>query len=216
DNAILTLGPLQVTGTAGFALTMSTVDADTDGNGTADLIGATLMGLALDVTSAGVSITDVASLTVSGKLAIATLAPAAPTDLRSWFALKMGDVSVTGGLDPSLGIQLSATITIGALDYNSATNGAVAIKRLDWANAFDLDGDGQFDDALNPGAGLPVAADLTIDYASSLQLRLSGSLAGNGPGGEFLNVAGVSLSGDVGFALSMQSVDLKVGATTYD
>ena len=80
-----------MTGTAGFALTISTVDADTDGNGTADLLGATLMGLALDVTSAGVSITDVASLTVSGKLAIATLAPAAPTDLRSWFALKMGE-----------------------------------------------------------------------------------------------------------------------------
>jgi len=50
DNAILTLGPLQVTGTAGFALTMSSVDADLDGNGTADLIGATLTGLALDVT----------------------------------------------------------------------------------------------------------------------------------------------------------------------
>ena len=76
DNAILTLGPLQVTGTAGFALTMSTVDADLDGNGTADLMGATLTGLALDVTQAGVSIEDVANLTVSGKLAIAMLAPA--------------------------------------------------------------------------------------------------------------------------------------------
>ena len=91
DNAILTVGPLQVTGTAGFALTVSTVDADTDGNGTADLMGATLMGLALDVTNAGVTITDVASLTVSGKLAIAKLAPAVATDLRSWFGLKMGD-----------------------------------------------------------------------------------------------------------------------------
>ena len=54
---------------------MSTVDADLDGNGTADLIGATLTGLALDVTQAGVSIESVASLTVSGKLAIAMLKP---------------------------------------------------------------------------------------------------------------------------------------------
>jgi len=64
-------------------------------------------------------------------------------------------------------------LTIGALDYNSATDTAnpALAKRLDWAKAFDLDGDGAFDDALNPGADLPVAADLTIDFASSLQLR---------------------------------------------
>ena len=43
-------------------------------------------------------------------------------DTRSWFGLKMGDVTVSGGLDPSLGIQLSATIAIGALDYNSASS----------------------------------------------------------------------------------------------
>ena len=69
----------------------------------------------------------------------------------------MGDVTVSGGLDPSLGIQLSATIAIGALDYNSAssTNPAQVAKRLDWASAFDLDGDGAFDDVLNPGAICP-------------------------------------------------------------
>src|SRR6185369_8306465 len=185
DNAILTVGPLQVMGTAGFALTMSTVDADLDGNGTADLIGATLTGLALDVTNAGVSITGVANLTVSGKLALAMLKPAVNVvtpDTRSWFGLKMGDVTVSGGLDPSLGIQLSATIAIGSFDYNSAssTNPLQVAKRLDWARAFDLDGDGQFDDALNPGALLPVPTDLTIDFASSLQLRLSGTLTGTG------------------------------------
>jgi len=218
DNAILTVGPLQVTGTAGFALTMLTVDADTDGNGTADLMGATLTGLALDVTGAGVSIEDVAALTVSGRLGIATLAPAQVLDTRSWFGLKMGEVTVSGGLDPSLGIQLSATITIGALDYNSATNptNPTAAKRLDWARAFDLDGDGQFDDVLNPGAGLPVAAELAIDFASSLQLRLTGTLTGTGvvgtnvdaiPDNAILTVGPLQVTGTAGFALTMLTVD---------
>jgi hypothetical protein len=108
DNAILTLGPLQVTGTAGFALTMSSVDADLDGNGTADLIGATLTGLALDVTNAGVNITGVATLTVSGQLALAMLKPAVNVvspDTRSWFGLKMGDVTVAGGWIRRLGFS---------------------------------------------------------------------------------------------------------------
>jgi hypothetical protein len=221
DNAILTLGPLQVTGTAGFALTMSSVDADLDGNGTADLIGATLTGLALDVTNAGVNITGVATLTVSGQLALAMLKPAVNVvspDTRSWFGLKMGDVTVAGGLDPSLGIQLSATIAIGSFDYNSAssTNPLQVAKRLDWARAFDLDGDGQFDDALNPGALLPVPTDLTIDFASSLQLRLSGTLTGTGvvgtnvdliPDNAILTLGPLQVTGTAGFALTMSSVD---------
>src|SRR6185369_12334726 len=223
DNAILTVGPLQVTGTAGFALTMSTVDADLDGNGTADLIGATLTGLALDVTNAGVNITGIATLSVSGKLGLATLKPANPlTDTRSWFALKMGDVTVSGGLDEvALGLQLSADITIGQFDYNSSSSGGVAAapKRLDWARAFDLDGDGQFDDALNPGADLPVAQDLTIDFASSLQVRLNGTLTGTGQVGApgsgvgnpvdnaILTVGPLQVTGTAGFALTMSTVD---------
>jgi len=218
DNAILTLGPLQVTGTAGFALTMSSVDADLDGNGTADLIGATLTGLALDVTNAGVNITGVATLTVSGQLALAMLKPAVNVvtpDTRSWFGLKMGDVTVAGALDPSLGIQLSATIAIGSFDYNSAssTNPAQVAKRLDWASAFDLDCDGQFDDALNPGALLPTPADLTIDFASSLQLRLTGTLTGTGvvgtnvdaiPDNAILTLGPLQVTGTAGFALTIE------------
>jgi len=90
----------------------------------------------------------------------------------------MGEVTVSGGLDPALDIGLSATITIGALDYNSASG--VGAKRLDWAKAFDLNGDGTFADVLNPGAELPVVQDLAIDFASSLQLRLNGTLTGTG------------------------------------
>src|SRR5207344_2520481 len=208
-GALLTIpGVLTVSGSAGFALTLSTVDADTDGNGTADLLGATLTGLALDVQGLTIAIDNVAQITVSGRLAIATLTPALVTDLRSWFALKMGDVSVQVTLDPSIDLGLTADLTIAALDYNSATNAGVAMKRLDWAHAFDLDGDGQFDDALNPGAQLPVAQDLTVDLGSSLQLRLSGTLAGNGAGGALLTIPGVlTVSGSAGFALTLSTVD---------
>jgi hypothetical protein len=52
--------------------------------------------------------------------------------------------------------------------------------RLDWSRAFDLDGDGEYDDVLDPGAELPTPVDLSIDYPSSLQLRVRGSLTGTG------------------------------------
>src|SRR6266850_7080207 len=57
---------------------------------------------------------------------------------------------------------------------------ALPISRLDWTRAFDLDGDGQYDDLLNPGAELPTPAALSIDYPSSLQLRVRGTLTGTG------------------------------------
>jgi hypothetical protein len=51
-----------------------------------------------------------------------------------------------------------------------------------WTGAarFDLDGDGAYDDVLDPGAELPAPVDLSIDYPSSLQLRVRGSLTGTG------------------------------------
>jgi hypothetical protein len=52
--------------------------------------------------------------------------------------------------------------------------------RLDWSRAFDLDGDAAYDDVLDPGAELPTPVDLSIDYPSSLQLRVRGSLTGTG------------------------------------
>ena len=51
----------------------------------------------------------------------------------------------------------------------------MGFDRLDWATAFDLDGDGTAD-VLDPGALLPTPADLAIGFASSLQYALSGSV----------------------------------------
>ena len=47
----------------GFTSSLQTVDVDTDGNGTADLLGATLKTFALDATNVGVTVDGVASLT---------------------------------------------------------------------------------------------------------------------------------------------------------
>jgi hypothetical protein len=52
--------------------------------------------------------------------------------------------------------------------------------RLDWTHAFDLDGDGQYGDLLDPGAELPTPVDLSIDFTSSLEFRLTGSFSGTG------------------------------------
>ena len=52
----------------------------------------------------------------------------------------MGDVSVSASVGNASTFGLSGTLTISSLDYNSA---AVGFARLDWAQAFDLDGDGR-------------------------------------------------------------------------
>ena len=45
--------------------------------------------------------------------------------------------------------------------------------RLDWSSAFE-------DGPLDPGADLPVASSLPINFDSSLDLRVTGSLTGTG------------------------------------
>jgi hypothetical protein len=86
--------------------------------------------------------------------------------------------------DVNLGLDgVTAEIRVDALDVNLASdslNPTATLARLDWSRAFDLDGDGAYDDVLDPGAELPTPVDLSIDYPSSLQLRVRGSLTGTG------------------------------------
>src|SRR6185503_9249602 len=95
---------------------------------------------------------------------------------------KMGDVVVAG--DVNLGLDgVTAQITVHALDLHLASdslNPTATVARLDWTRAFDLDGDGEYTDVLDPGAELPTPVDLAIDFASSLQLRVVGTLTGTG------------------------------------
>jgi hypothetical protein len=174
---------------------------DTTGDGNGDLTNATVDTIALSVSSVGVEVAGIATLTVSGQMGLARVTPDGGT-AASYTALKMGNVTVSG--DVTLGIDLTAALTVYGLDYNATTTTA----RLDWTSAFDLDGDGSFGDLLDPGAALPTPADLTIDFDAGIELRVSGALEGTGPGNQFLSVAGVSLSGSVTFAITLRTVDL--------
>src|SRR6185503_4223675 len=207
------VGDVRLTGSAQFALEISSVLADVDGAGAGPLVDARVLQFALTVSELGVYVKDTASLKVSGQLALASVKPTAVADTRSWTALKMGSVVVTG--DVRLGLtELTAQITVDALDVNlaSATAPTVVPARLDWTKAFDLDGDGQFDDQLNPGALLPTPVMLAIDYAASLQVRVRGTLTGTGSTGG-VNTWDVNLDGDTadGAADALSNVLLSVG-----
>src|SRR6185436_17037903 len=183
-NVMLTFGDVKLAGTAEFALVKRTVTADVDGAGTGPLLlNGDLTSLALTVSGLGVHVGTMAHITVSVPLALASLKSATPlVDGRSWTALKMGNVVVSGNVN--LGLDgVTAQISVDALDVNLASDTlapTAQVARLDWKRAFDLDGDGQYDDLLNPGAELPTPTNLAIDYPSSLQLRVRGSLTGTG------------------------------------
>jgi hypothetical protein len=201
ENLVVEAGPVSVSGDAQIALSRHTVDVDTDGDGTAELIGATLDELALSIgvadTPVTVDVTGVGTLTLTGKLALARVTAAGESTAR-YTALKLADVSLSGTTDAA-SFGLSGTLTLSALDYNSA---ALGFERLDWTRAFDLDGDGSAD-VLDPGSQLSVAVELPIDFDSSLQFALSGGIENL-----VVEAGPVSVSGDAQIALSRHTVDV--------
>src|SRR5262249_30877386 len=225
-NVILTLGDVRLTGTAEFALVKRSVTVDVDGT---LLPNGELTSLALTANGLGVHVENVAHLTVSGQLALASLKSA---DGRSWTALKMGNVTVAGAVN--LGLDgVTAQITVAALDLNLSADSSHPTPPpalLDWARAFDLDGDGKYGDLLDPGAELPTPVDLSIDYPSTLQLRVRGTLTGTGDylgvDADFnaataavdyhnviLTLGDVRLTGTAEFALVKRSVTVDVDGT---
>jgi hypothetical protein len=114
-NVLLTAAPVYVGGTVDFALSRRTVDVDSDGNGAADLIDATLDEVALSVASPlKVEVDGVATVTLSsGQLALARVTAAGQSAAR-YTALKMGNVTVsvtTDASDSVLGLEGALTIT---------------------------------------------------------------------------------------------------------
>src|SRR6185503_19211181 len=192
-------GPVSVTlGTTPFALTRELIDVDSDGDGAADLLGAQVDGFALTLTNATVTVTSVATLTVSGNLAVASVTPAGTPATVRYTALKMGSVTVSGSTATAADFGLTGSVSLSKLDYNNA---AAGVSRLNWAKAFDLDGDGQFDDALNPGAA--IGSSLAIDLGAGLQLAVTGSATGSVVAGP----VSVTLS-TTPFALTRQLIDV--------
>jgi hypothetical protein len=120
----VTAGPVTITGDAAFTLVRQTVDVDTDGNGAADLIGATLDALALNLTSGAASIAGVATLSsVTGKLALASVTPAGAA-MRALHGAEEGRGVGHGQLIGGPDFGVSATLDIDALDYNAAVTGS--------------------------------------------------------------------------------------------
>jgi hypothetical protein len=92
SEVLLTAGPVIINGSAEFALSRATADVDTDSNGTADLLAATLDSVALSVSGVDVVVDGLAQLTVSGELGLGRVIPDGETTAR-YTALIMGDVT---------------------------------------------------------------------------------------------------------------------------
>ena len=118
----------------------------------------------MQVDGVGVHLEGLPHLTVSGQLSLATVTP---KDIPTRYtALRMGDVTVSG--EANLGLDLSAELTIESLDANRVATG---FERLDWSTAFSFG-------AVDPGADLPTASPLPIDFDNTLELRVTGTLTG--------------------------------------
>ena len=193
---LLSAGPVSIRGTAEFALSRSTLDVDTDGNGSTDLVDAELDMIALSSSGMGVVVDGVADLTVSGDLGLARISVGSTV---RYTGLTLGDVVVTTNA-VSGDFGLTGDLEIDYLGYNSAASG---FDRLDWNSAVDFDGDGEFA-TLDPGALLTDSVNLAIDFESGLHFVVRGSVTGTGgdSGTELLSAGPVSIRGTAEFALS--------------
>ena len=193
-----------ISGSAHFSLTQGTVSLDLNGDGTADVTGASLLTFGLTNLMLTIGAASGPHVTASGgTLALAAIEAPAPTagatDTRSWLAI---EGTLTGATFVSGIADLGLTVTNLAIQINEAsgayTNGSTQIpaQPLNWTTALDLNVDNKFGtaaDQLSP-AGVPL--DLT-----------AGVLAVSG-------VASVQLfgllSGQINFAFQQQTVSVDV------
>ena len=202
-TSFLTIGTITLEGSAEFALTRWTVDVDTDGNGTEDLLGAQLDSIALDVSNVVLAVPGLATLTVdSGNLGLAYLTASGDPDAR-YAALTMSDVVVSASTN--LGdFGLSGTLEVDRLEYNYAAEG---YDRLDWTKGVDVNDDG-FAGILDPGQLLTTPVDLTLDFPASEHYLIAGSISSNPLGTPFLTIGAITLEGSAEFALTRWTVDV--------
>ena len=208
NDRLLQAGPVTVSGSAQFALTRETTDLDTDGDGAADLIGATLDTVAFSVpgpTGITLVVDQVASLTLTGSFAVVRVVAAGETAAR-YTALKMGTVTATGGVSGGTDFGVAGTIAIESLDFNAA---AAGLARLDWTRAFNLDSD-PAPEVLNPGINLGAQPNLTIDFTRALEYSLAGTITGDTNNNDRILLAGpvVINATQVDFAASRRTADI--------
>ena len=166
EKIFLEAGDVTLSGSAQFAYTKRDgvkvqKPLTTAGTSPTYLQNTTLTTMALTVDNVNLKVTGVTAsggLTVSGELALAKVVDDPTSTTTTYTAFHMGNVSISGELDPGLiaGLGLSANIFLTTYDSNSVSPNTM--KRLDWARAFDLDGDGIYggiSDIVDPGADLP-------------------------------------------------------------
>ncbi|MCC6232978.1 MAG: hypothetical protein IT580_10060, partial [Verrucomicrobiales bacterium] len=194
-----------VSGAADFSIQGRPVDVDADGDSAfdplaGDLEAAHLVSYAFSINQPGqglvVGVDGTGVALNAGALAVATLTPASATDTRRYLAARADEVGGTLSIP-----GVSGSISHLDVRVNRAETPTGTVRALDWSQDLDLDREGAFGDALNPGEELPGAPDLTLDLATE-QIRASGSLTG-------LDLFGV-LSGSADFAIGMDRVDVEV------
>ena len=212
DITNLTIGTF-VSGSAHFNVTEETVSVDLDGDGKADLTGATLLTVGL--TQLNLTVGDPAGphlQITGGSLVIAALKAPAP-DTGTWTAIE-GSISgqVTSGQDTcgltnsSLSLVISGLCLEGSsltLKVNLAsgayTNGATTTNAvaLDWTKMLDLNSNGHF--------GEPTADQLSV---GGVPIDLSGSLL-QASGIAQISVFGF-VQGTIAFSFEQQAVNVDV------
>ena len=197
-----------VHGAADFEITKSTIDVHPVS--TPDVIGATLLTFGLDNLSLSVGEPGGVGFDVSGgSLAIATIAPPAPsgvtTDTRRWFAMKgsVGSATfngITGLTLADITLRLEINRASGAYDADGSGSGAaVDAGALNWTGGLDLDRNTAFGEAADQ---LTVGSGHLIDFTTGV-VRAAGSAR--------INVFDF-VSGRIGFSFSQQLVDVDVNA----
>ena len=200
----LSIGSFVTVTNAQFSLTSTIVSLDLNGDGTADVSGATLLTIGLSDVSLQIGAGGV-DFSGHGRLARGRLDRSSfdhrigcARDSRSWTAIEGQPKNV--GLDGVSGLTLTANdLTLDVTTFSGMyTNGATktAASALNWTTALELNDSGTFGGAanqLNVG-GTPISM-------TAAELAASGTAS--------MNLDGI-VSGRVAFSFEQQQVDVNL------
>ncbi len=191
-------------GSASFAITITTVNVAFSGMGKPDITGATLITVALSNLNIAIGAGGFGLAITGGDLGIAALSPPSSSgSSASWIAVDGMGLGATF----SLGSSITATVNSVTVQINQASGmwNSSPATALDWADDIDLTGGGTYGGKVNPGATLPTPVNLTISYTNGL-LAVAGALAD-------LNIFGI-LTGSADFAISISTINVTTPALT--
>ena len=178
-----------ISGHASFELTQSSISLDLNGDGTGDVIGASL--LTFGISHAFLTVGDPTGIHLGvsdASIAIAAISSADGT--QKWLAVAGSLAGATFTGVPGFSLTLASV----AVKVNQAT-GATA---LDWTTALNLDRNASFKDVLT-------VAGITIDMKTA-------SIAASGIG--TVDIGPGLVTGSVAFSLERQTVNLVTPAVT--